>query len=82
MGDLEESKCIKITEEGEISPLNLGMIAAYYYIQYKTIDIIASSVTQKTKIRGVLEILSAAWEFADLPLRFKEEKTIKILALT
>ena len=82
MGDLEESKCIKITEEGEISPLNLGMIAAYYYIQYKTIDIIASSVTQKTKIRGVLEILSAAWEFADLPLRFKEEKTIKMLART
>jgi len=82
MGDLEESKCIKITDDGEISPLNLGMIAAYYYIQYKTIDIIASSVTPKTKIRGVLEILSAAWEFADLPLRFREEKTIKMLART
>lgn len=82
MGDLEESKCIKISEEGEISPLNLGMIASYYYIQYKTIDIIASSVTPKTKIRGVLEILSAAWEFADLPLRYREEKTIKMLART
>ncbi|VEU37035.1 unnamed protein product [Pseudo-nitzschia multistriata] len=82
MGDLEESKCIKINDDGEISPLNLGMIAAYYYIQYKTIDIIASSVTPKTKIRGVLEILSAAWEFADLPLRFREEKTIKMLART
>jgi len=82
MGDLEESKCIKISDDGEISPLNLGMIAAYYYIQYKTIDIIASSVTPKTKIRGVLEILSAAWEFADLPLRYREEKTIKMLART
>jgi len=82
VGDLEESKCIKISDDGEISPLNLGMIAAYYYIQYKTIDIIASSVTPKTKIRGVLEILSAAWEFADLPLRFREEKTIKMLART
>jgi pre-mRNA-splicing helicase BRR2 len=82
MGDLEESKCIKISDDGEISPLNLGMIASYYYIQYKTIDIIASSVTPKTKIRGVLEILSAAWEFADLPLRYREEKTIKMLART
>jgi len=82
MGDLEESKCIKISDEGQISPLNLGMIAAHYYIQYKTIDIIASSVTPKTKVRGVLEILSAAWEFADLPLRFREEKTIKMLART
>jgi pre-mRNA-splicing helicase BRR2 len=82
MGDLEESKCIKISDDGEISPLNLGMIAAYYYIQYKTIDIIASSVAPKTKIRGILEILSAAWEFSSLPLRYGEEKTIKMLART
>jgi pre-mRNA-splicing helicase BRR2 len=82
LGDLEESKCCKISEDGEISPLNLGMIAAYYYVQYKTIDIIASSVTAKTKIRGVLEILSAAGEFGALPLRFGEEKTVKSLART
>jgi pre-mRNA-splicing helicase BRR2 len=82
MGDLEESKCIEINDEGEITPLNLGMIAAYYYIQYKTIDIIASSVAPKTKSRGILEILSAAWEFASLPLRYGEEKTIKMLART
>ena len=82
MGDLEESRCVKIGDEGEVSALNLGMIGAYYYIQYKTIDIIASSVTAKTKIRGVLEILSASWEFASLPLRYKEEKTVKILART
>lgn len=80
MGDLEESRCLKIDDEGEVSALNLGMIAAYYYIQYKTIDIIASSVTAKTKIKGVLEILSASWEFASLPLRFGEEKTVKMLA--
>jgi pre-mRNA-splicing helicase BRR2 len=82
MGDLEESRCVKIDSEGDISPLNLGMIAAYYYIQYKTIDIIASSVTEKTKIRGVMEILSASWEFASLPLRFGEEKTVRMLART
>ncbi|KAL3945346.1 MAG: hypothetical protein SGBAC_000551 [Bacillariaceae sp.] len=82
MGDLEESRCLQIGEEGEISPLNLGMIAAYYYIQYKTIDIIASSITSKTKIRGVMEILSASWEFASLALRYGEEKRVKILART
>eukprot|EP00934_Nitzschia_sp_Nitz4_P003078 Nitzschia sp. Nitz4//scaffold4_size323378//60170//66898//NITZ4_000629-RA/size323378-snap-gene-0.405-mRNA-1//1//CDS//3329553306//3068//frame0 len=82
MGDLEESRCIKIDEEGDVSPLNLGMIAAYYYVQYKTIDIIASSVTAKTKIRGILEILSASWEFAALPIRYGEEKAVKMLART
>jgi pre-mRNA-splicing helicase BRR2 len=82
MGDLEESKCVEINDEGEITPLNLGMIAAYYYIQYKTVDIIASSVAAKTKSRGILEILSAAWEFSSLPLRYGEEKIVKMLART
>jgi pre-mRNA-splicing helicase BRR2 len=82
LGDLEESKCCKLTDEGEVSPLNLGMIAAYYYIQYRTIELIESSVTQKTKIRGVLEILSAAWEFSSLPIRYGEEKSLKIIART
>jgi len=79
---LEESKCCKLTDEGEVSPLNLGMIAAYYYVQYRTIELIESSVTQKTKIRGILDILSAAWEFSTLPIRYGEDKTLKIMART
>ena len=78
--DLEESKCCKVSENGEISPLNLGMIASYYYVQYRTIELIASSITAKTKIRGVLEILSAAWEFSTLPIRYGEDKSMKILS--
>ena len=30
-------QCIAIEEEMDLSPLNLGMIAAYYYINYTTI---------------------------------------------
>ena len=37
MADLEQSKCIAIEDEMDLSPLNLGMIAAYYYINYTTI---------------------------------------------
>mmetsp|Transcript_13763 Transcript_13763/g.20677 ORF Transcript_13763/g.20677 Transcript_13763/m.20677 type:complete len:1176 (+) Transcript_13763:3-3530(+) len=82
LGDLEESKCCQMDDEGDVSPLNLGMIAAYYYIQYTTIELIASSVTEKTKTRGVMEILSAASEFSTLPIRHGEEKALKILART
>jgi pre-mRNA-splicing helicase BRR2 len=82
VGDLEESRCCRISDEGDVTPLNLGMIAAYYYVQYRTIELIASSVTAKTKIRGVLEIMSAAWEFSTLPIRYGEEKSMKILART
>jgi len=35
--DLEQSKCISIEDEVDVAPLNLGMIAAYYYINYTTI---------------------------------------------
>jgi pre-mRNA-splicing helicase BRR2 len=58
------------------------MIAAYYYVQYRTLELVASSVTAKTKIRGILEILSASWEFSTLPMRFGEDKTMKSLART
>ena len=37
--DLEQSKCISIEDEMDVAPLNLGMIAAYYYINYTTIGV-------------------------------------------
>lgn len=30
-------QCLSIEDEMDVSPLNLGMIAAYYYINYTTI---------------------------------------------
>ena len=30
-------QCVSIEDEMDVSPLNLGMIAAYYYINYTTI---------------------------------------------
>jgi pre-mRNA-splicing helicase BRR2 len=80
VADLEESRCISVVDENELSGLNLGMIAAYYYIRYTTIEVFASSLTAKTKLKGLIEILSAASEFEDLPIRHNEEKTLKKLA--
>ena len=40
-------------EDGvDVSPLNLGMIASYYYIQYTTIELFSSSLQQNTKLKG------------------------------
>jgi len=69
-----------MNDEGDVSPLNLGMIAAYYYIQYTTIELVASSITAKTKTRGIIEILSAASEFTDLEIRQGEERTLRMIA--
>lgn len=70
------SKCI-VVEEDEVSPLNLGMIAAYYYINYVTIETFSLSLKPKTKLRGLLEIISAASEFDDIPIRHQEESLLR-----
>ncbi|XP_063543869.1 U5 small nuclear ribonucleoprotein 200 kDa helicase [Cydia strobilella] len=78
--DLEQSKCIAIEEDMDLQPLNLGMIASYYYINYTTIELFSLSLTSKTKIRGLLEIISSAAEYTELCIRHREENIIKALA--
>ncbi|KAL2915246.1 Pre-mRNA-splicing helicase BRR2 [Polyrhizophydium stewartii] len=70
--DLSKSKCI-LVEDDEVSPLNLGMIAAYYYINYVTIEAFSLSLKPTTKLRGLLEIVAAAAEYEDLPIRHHED---------
>mmetsp|Transcript_34715 Transcript_34715/g.87733 ORF Transcript_34715/g.87733 Transcript_34715/m.87733 type:complete len:2149 (+) Transcript_34715:158-6604(+) len=79
--DLEQSKTISVEDDdNDLSALNLGMIAAYYYIRYTTIELFNSSLKEKTKIKGIIEILSNASEYANLPMRHGEEKSLRQLA--
>ncbi|XP_061184302.1 U5 small nuclear ribonucleoprotein 200 kDa helicase-like isoform X1 [Saccostrea echinata] len=80
VSDLEQSKCISIEDEMDMTPLNLGMIAAYYYINYTTIETFSLSLNNKTKIKGLLEIVSNAAEYEDVPIRHHEEAILKSLA--
>merc|ERR1711997_1418832 len=67
--ELEQSKCISIEDDMDTAALNLGMIAAYYYINYTTIELFSMSLKAKTKISGLIEIVAAATEFAELEIR-------------
>ncbi|MCP9262026.1 hypothetical protein DINM_005324 [Dirofilaria immitis] len=78
--DLENSKCITIKNDMDTQPLNLGMIAAYYYISYTTIEVFSMSLSAKTKLRALIEIISNASEFANMPIRYKEDILLKQLA--
>jgi len=80
LADLEQSKCIAVEEEMDLAALNLGMIAAYYYIKYTTIELFSSSLTAKTKMKGLLEILTAASEYEKVPVRHKEERALEQVA--
>merc|ERR1711935_688154 len=56
------------------------MIAAYYYIRYTTLELFSSSLTEKTKMKGLIEILCSASEFEDLEIRHTEERNLKQIA--
>ena len=80
LSDLEQSKIIAIDEDtDELEALNMAMISSYYYISYTTIELFQSSLTAKTKLKGLLEIISAASEFDDLPVRPGEEDSVERL---
>lgn len=77
LADLENSKCISIEDEMDVSPLNLGMIASYYNVSYVTIDVFNMSLKERTKMRGLLEIVSSSAEFEDLPIRQHEDVVLQ-----
>ncbi|KFP24002.1 U5 small nuclear ribonucleoprotein 200 kDa helicase, partial [Colius striatus] len=77
LSDLEQSKCISIEDEMDVAPLNLGMIAAYYYINYTTIELFSMSLNAKTKVRGLIEIISNAAEYENIPIRHHEDNLLR-----
>lgn len=77
LNDLQETKCITIEDEMDVSPLNLGMIAAYYNINYTTVDMFSVSLKSSTKLKGLLEIVSSATEFDNIPIRHHEDAVLK-----
>ena len=63
-------QCISIEDEMDVSPLNLGMIAAYYYINYTTIGeseplipVILEFVHKKPIITDQLKLLFISYKF-------------------
>ena len=80
LAQLEEAKIIASDEDtDELEPLNMAMISSYYYIAYTTMRLFNENLTEKTKLRGLFEIICGASEFDDLPVRPGEEESIERL---
>jgi pre-mRNA-splicing helicase BRR2 len=75
--DLVASKCISVDDETDLSALNLGMIAAYYYIKYTTVELFSSGLKSKIKLNGLLEVLCSASEFDHIQVRHREDYALK-----
>ncbi|KAG9310011.1 putative RNA helicase [Chiua virens] len=75
--DLVNSKCIAIEDEMDVSALNLGMIAAYYNISYVTVEVYTLSLKERTKLKGLLEVVSSSAEFEAIPIRRHEDVVLR-----
>lgn len=76
--DLSDAKIIELDEdEDTVAPLNAAMIAAYYNISFITMQTLLLSLKRSTKLKGILEIVTAATEFEDLQIRRHEEVTLQ-----
>lgn len=76
--ELSEAKIIDLDEEDDsISPLNPAMIAAYYNISFITMQTFLLSLTARTKLKGLLEIVTSATEFESIQMRRHEEHILR-----
>ncbi|KAG1789995.1 putative RNA helicase [Suillus plorans] len=75
--DLVNSKCISIEDEMDVSALNLGMIAAYYNISYVTVEVYTLSLKERTKLKGLLEVVASSAEFESIPIRRHEDTILR-----
>ncbi|MCJ1338817.1 DEIH-box ATPase [Bachmanniomyces sp. S44760] len=76
--DLAEAKVIELDEEDDtINPLNAAMIAAYYNISFITMQTFLLSLTGRTKLKGILEIVTSATEFETIQIRRHEDRILR-----
>jgi pre-mRNA-splicing helicase BRR2 len=61
----------------DVAPLNLGMIAAYYNISYITVEVYTLSLKERTKMKGLLEVVSSSTEFESIPIRRHEDQLLR-----
>jgi pre-mRNA-splicing helicase BRR2 len=75
--DLVEAKIIELNEEDDtITGLNSAMIAAYYNISFITMQTFLLSLNGRTKLKGILEIVTSATEFEGIQIRRHEDNIL------
>lgn len=90
LNDLSEASLIEIEEDGgveedeeevdeEISPLNGAMIATHYDVTFFTMKRFGE-LTGKARLRNIIETVTSAAEFDDLPARANESRTLASIA--
>ncbi|QKX54132.1 uncharacterized protein TRUGW13939_01216 [Talaromyces rugulosus] len=76
--ELSEAKIIELDEEDDtVSPLNAAMISAYYNISFITMQTFLLSLSARTRLKGILEIVTSATEFESIQMRRHEDHILR-----
>mmetsp|Transcript_57706 Transcript_57706/g.133261 ORF Transcript_57706/g.133261 Transcript_57706/m.133261 type:complete len:397 (+) Transcript_57706:5335-6525(+) len=76
---LEAAGCLSV-DDVDLGAANLGVIAAFYYSRYTTVELYNRSIKPTTKRKGILDVLSAVSEYDSVPVRHGEEAALRGLA--
>ncbi|KAI9206036.1 Sec63 Brl domain-containing protein [Polychytrium aggregatum] len=85
--DLANARCIEFETPLEMVPTTFGRIASYYYLDYRTMDLLTRRLTDGYRFTGtderdrpdgdfaaLLQILCDVPEYEELPVRHKEDE--------
>ena len=73
--DLESCYCLEVGEDNlSIEPTVLGRIASYYYIHHTSVRMFRDSMGAECSTAEIIEYLSNAHEYSDLPVRHNEDQ--------
>jgi activating signal cointegrator complex subunit 3 len=62
-----------VNDDDTVTGLTLGRVAAYYYLQYTTVALFATNLTDELDLEGLLHVLCGSAEFDELPVRHNED---------
>lgn len=80
LDELESSHCIVQTTEG-VFPTKVGQIASMYYLRHATVAHYWRSLSgKKSSVLELMKILADSSEFAEFPMRHKDDEYNAILA--
>lgn len=74
LDDLEQSSCITIGDSGELNATISGKIASFYYLYHTSLKIFQDTLNDDIDIESLIDIVSLASEFDQLPVRHNEDK--------
>ena len=77
---MESNGCIKIEDDFILKSTFLGQIASFYYIKHQTVNDFAQKIKQSLSIVKLLEIISYAKEYEEMPVRHNEDNYNEALA--